>query len=182
MAPSFTHLKALSTKIDAKINKVKSSMHKTKAAANQTETTTQTEPNEEEAGETVATSEPKHNGEEAQDTMATEPKNNGKEGSELTQHSSCDSITKNEKAAKRQARREARKAKWAARRATFKAKSKKVGEALFLPAAVVLGVIFSPVILVVDAAICIFNGVVWVVVKIVDTMCCGPVLVCFLCK
>lgn len=166
MAPSFTHLKALSTKIDAKINKVKFSMHKTKAAANQTETTTQ----------------PKHNGEEAQETTATEPKHNGEEGSELVQHSSCDSINKNEKAAKRQARREARKAKWAARRATFKAKSKKVGEALFLPAAVVLGVIFLPLILVVDAVVCIFNGVVWVVVKIVDTMCCGPVLVCFLCK
>lgn len=184
MAPSFTHLKALSTKIDAKIDKVKSSMHKSKAAANQTETITQPKRNEKEAGETIATPEPNQNGEEAQETMATtKPKNNnGEEGSELVQQSSCDSTNKDEKTAKRQARREARKAKWAARRATFKAKSKKVGEALFLPTAVVLGVICSPVILVVDAVLCIFKGVIWVVVKIVDTVCCGPVLVCFLCK
>lgn len=163
MSPSFTHLKSLSAKIDAKLGKVKCNMRKTKSTADQTETITQLAPNEQETRETMATSEPDHSGEE---------------GHELVQHTSCGSPTKQEKAAKRQERREARKAKWAARRASFKTKSKKVAEALFLPTAVVLGIIFSPVILAVDAVICIFRGVVWLVVMIGNLM-CVPIVVCF---
>lgn len=280
MSPSFTHLKALRAKINSKIDKVKSSMHKTKAAVDETElnaqpkrvkgevqdaTTSDSEPNGEELQdfmvapkpnnndkETVVASEPNINGEEitaapkpvvtgeqgaqeiivtsepiinggedaqqimvapkpiingeeqdAQKTMvppkpiingngketvvASEPNINGEEGHELVELNR-DSTKKDEKAAKRQAKREARKerrqarkAKWAARGATFKEKSKKVGEAVFWCAAVGLGVILTPVFLVGDLCLCICKSVGWVVVKIVDTLCCGPVLVCCVC-
>lgn len=274
MSPSFTHLKALRVKINSKINKVKSSMHKTKAAVDETElnaqpkrvkreakdtTTSDSEPNGEElqeimvapkpknngedimvapkpnnngketvvasepnidgeeitaaskpiingedgAQEIIVTSEPIINGEEqdAQSTMVTpkptingeeimvapEPNTNGEEGHELVELNR-DATKKDEKAAKRQAKREARKArrqarkaKWSARGATFKKKSKKVGEAVFWPVAVAVGVICCPVMLAVDACLCIYKGVVWLVVKIFDTLCCGPVLVGLVC-
>lgn len=284
MSPSFTHLKALRAKINSKIGKVRSSMHKNKAAVDETElnaqpkcvmgkvqdsTSSDSEPDGEElqeimvapkpnnnGKETVVASEPNINGEEitaasqpiingeesAQETVialkpitnggaimvasepmingeeitvtsepiingeeedtqptivipkptinneetmvASEPNINGEEGHELGELNR-DANNKQEKAAKRQAKREARKerrqarkAKWAARGATFEEKSKKVGEAAFWPA---LGVIFCPVMLAVDACLCIYKGVVWVVVKIVDTLCCGPVLVGLVC-
>lgn len=301
MSPSFTHLKALRAKINSKIGKVKSSMHKNKAAVDETElnaqpkcvegkvqdsTNSDSEPNGEElqeiiaapkpnnnGKETVVASEPKINGEEitasskpitngevsaqqvmvapkpiingevtmitskptisgeegAQETVtapkpitnsraitvtsepiinseeedtqptivipkptinneetmvASQPNISGEEGHELGELNR-DANNKQEKAAKRQAKREARKerrqarkAKWAARGATFKEKSKKVGEAVFWPT---LGVILCPVMLALDACLCIYKGVVWVVVKIVDTLCCGPVLVGLVC-
>lgn len=150
--------------------------------------------------EITVTSEPIINGEEEdmqptkvipkptinnEETMvASEPNIKGEKGHELGELNR-DANNKQEKAAKRQAKREARKerrqarkAKWAATGATFKEKSKKVGEAVLWPA---LGVIFCPVMLAVDACLCIFEGVVWVVVKIVDTLCCGPVLVGLVC-
>lgn len=132
-----------------------------------------------ETQENAITSEPNTNGDEAKVSNATsEPETNGDEGHQPVQRTSCDSKNKYEKAAKRQARRDARKAKWAA----VRAKAKKIGEAMFLPVAMVVGIIFSPLILAVNVVVCIFKGVVWLVVKIVDLVCCGPVLVCFACK
>lgn len=133
--------------------------------------------------ENAINSEPKANGDEAKDTNATsEPETNGDEGHQPVQHTSCDKKNKHEKAAKRQARRDARKAKWATRLAAFKAKAKKVGEALFFPVALVVGIIFSPLILAMSVIVYILKGVAWLVVKILDLVCCGPVLLCFICK
>lgn len=76
MAPSFTHLKKLFSKADAKLQKVKCRLHKTKAVENQSEITIQpmaaVEPkptNKEEQGNT---SEPKLTNEEEQGN-ASEP-------------------------------------------------------------------------------------------------------------
>lgn len=86
--------------------------------------------------------------------------------------------SKKEKAEKRAARKEARKVKWAARRAAFKDKAHKVGEALFIPVAVVCGIVFGPLILAFDVCLCAFEAVVWLVVKIVDCL-SAPFVACF---
>lgn len=86
--------------------------------------------------------------------------------------------SKQEKSEKRAARKEARKAKWAARRAAFKDKAHRVGEALFIPVAVVCGIVFGPLILAFDVCLCAFKAVVWLVVKIVDCL-CAPFVACF---
>lgn len=86
--------------------------------------------------------------------------------------------SKKEKAEKRAARKEARKVKWATRRAAFKDKAHKVGEALFIPVAVVCGIVFGPLILAFDVCLCAFKAVVWLVVKIVDCL-SAPFVACF---
>lgn len=86
--------------------------------------------------------------------------------------------SKKEKAEKRAARKETRKAKWAARRAAFKEKTHKVGEALFIPVAGVCGIVFGPVILAFDVCLCAFKAVVWLVVKIFDCL-SAPFVACF---
>lgn len=91
MSPSFTHLKALRAEINSKIGKVKSSMHKNKAAVDETElnaqpkcvkdkvqdsTTSDSEPNGEELQEIMVAPKPNNNGEEI---MITPKPNNGGE-------------------------------------------------------------------------------------------------------
>lgn len=170
MAPSFTNLKNLSSKADAKLQKIKCRLHKTKAVDNKPETTV----------EPMAAVEPKLTNEEGQGNTS-EPNHTGEEGEELASSISSQASKKQEKMARREARREARKAKWAARRAAFKTKAKKVGEAVFLPCAVVLGILFAPVIIVVDLVWCVVSVVIGLVVRIFDLM-CAPFLVCFVCK
>lgn len=97
-------------------------------------------------------------------------------------HNRCDTKNKQQKPAKEQARREARRARWATRRTAFKCKAKKVGEAILLSTAVAGGVIFAPVILAVSVLFAVVKFLIWLVVKILDLLCCGPVLVCFVCK
>lgn len=171
MSPSST-LKTLSTKVNIKLEKVKCRMHKTKASDDNIKVNVEPIQSKEDVQKKVATIVPDQTGEE----------HTGEDGHELTPPKRCDTTNKQQKAANKQARREARKAKWAARRTTFKANAKKVGEALFLPAAVVGGIIFGPVILVVSFILTVVKMVVWLVMKILDLLCCGPVVVCFACK
>lgn len=130
MAGSLTQLKAKAT---AKLQKIKSSLHKTKVADKKSNATGEPQAaaelhNMEEQG---ANPEPETKVElkataEEQGTTS-EHDHTGKDGGKLTPSASSQESKKQEKKAKREARREVRKAKWAARRASFKPKAKKVG-------------------------------------------------------
>ncbi|KAG6358215.1 hypothetical protein INS49_014099 [Diaporthe citri] len=128
----------------------------------------------------TATINQEHTNEEEQN-ITMNPKRAGEEGQKLDHPSTFQKLNKQEKAAKRAARKQARKDKWAARRTNFKTKAKKLAEALFLPVAVVLGIVFAPLILVFDLFLCAVRSVVWLVVTAFELM-CAPLLVCFLCK
>ena len=166
MSPS-SAFKALTTKVNTKLEKVKCRLHKTKAAKDETQVTVEPSRVKEGVQETVITFIPEYTSEDSH---------------ELAQPPGCETRNKQQKTAKKQARREARKAKWAARRTIFKGNAKKVSEALFLPAAVVGGIVLAPVILVVDVVLFVVKLVVWLVMKIVDLLICGPALVRFVRK
>ncbi|KAG8158349.1 hypothetical protein KVR01_012110 [Diaporthe batatas] len=110
---------------------------------------------------------------------AASPNDTGADG---LQNSSAASSTKNlEKMAKRAGRRQARKAKWAARRTALKARSNKLVDAAFLPATIVSCILCSPLICVADITFTVIQGVVILIIRIVDVM-CAPVLVCIMCR
>lgn len=154
-------LKKLTMKLRAKLEKTQGSVHKKKTSAN--------------TGEAVI--EPKHSNEQVQNTIMNLKA--AEEGSQKVNNPGTrQKHSKKEKAEKRAARKEARKAKWAARRAAFKAKAHKVGEAMFIPVAVVCGIVFGPVILAFDVCLCAFKAVVWLVVQIANCL-SAPFVACF---
>lgn len=165
MSASNSTLKAFTAKIDAKLEKVKCRMHKAKASDKNSEVAIK----------------PKQANDEGQNVVM-EPMRSGEQGQQLIQTTGCDITIKQDKTAKRAARRQARKEKWATRRTEFKRAAKKIGKALFLPTAVVGGIVLAPVILVMDVVFLALNVVVGLVVRILDLIFCGPVLVCFVCK
>ncbi|KAL2276229.1 hypothetical protein FJTKL_01278 [Diaporthe vaccinii] len=196
MACSLTHLKTLSSKVDSKLQKIKSRLHKTKEPKTTVEPKATLELNLKERETTVepiTTVEPKTALEpntttsipkttnEGENGNTSGPNHNDEEGEELAPSTSSQTSLKQEKKSTRGARKEARKAEWASRHAAFKTKAKKLGEVVFLPCAVVVGIIFAPFIIVADMVLCVVNVAGWVVVKIFDLM-CAPFLVCFVIK
>lgn len=121
---------------------------------------------------------PGHTNDKGRD-ISTDPNDSGDEAQEPNSPASCQKLNKQEKAAKRAAKKEARKAKWAARRTAFKTEAKKIGEALFLPVALVLGIVCAPAILVFNLVLCVVNSVFWLVAKIRDLL-CAPFMLCWL--
>lgn len=111
--------------------------------------------------------------------ISTNPNHPGDEAQEPNNPASFQKPNEEGKAAKREAKKEARKAKWATRRAAFKTKAKKIGEALFLPTALVLGIVCAPAILVFNLVLCVVNSVFWLVAKILDLL-CVPFMLCWL--
>lgn len=111
--------------------------------------------------------------------ISTDPIHPGDEAQEPNSPASCQKPNKQEKVAKRAAKKEARKTKWATRRAAFKTKAKKIGEALFLPLALVLGIVCAPAILAFDLVLCVVKLVFLLVVKILDLL-CAPFMLCWL--
>lgn len=108
-----------------------------------------------------------------------------KKGADGVQNSSStnsqNSNKKLEKKAKRAARREARKAKWAAKRAALKTKSIKFVDAAIMPVAIVSCILCSPLICAADIVFTVIQGVVLLIIRIVDFM-CAPVFLCILCR
>lgn len=78
----------------------------------------------------------------------------------------------------KQARREARRAKWAARRASLKHLAKKAGKAIAISGAVVLGFIFGPILIVIDLAVAVVGLVIRLIMELVGLI-CAPFYVCF---
>lgn len=78
----------------------------------------------------------------------------------------------------KKARREARRVKWAARRASLKEFAKKAGKAVALSGGLILGLIFGPVLIVVDLAFAVVGLVVRLIMELVGLI-CAPFYVCF---
>lgn len=185
--------KTLATKVKTKLEKVKCRKHKSKASNDTTQVIAKPEANDvlAEFKAVVANMpkpanyhtrfiiEPNRSAKDAHEAVVdvATPEHTSEDG-----HNRCDIKTKQQGLSKKQACREARRAKWAARRTSFKCKAKKVGEAILLSAAVAGGLIFAPVILTVSILFAVVKFLIWLVVKILDLLCCGPVLVCFVCK
>lgn len=87
-------------------------------------------------------------------------------------------IEKTNKDDVKKARRESRRAKWAARRASLKEFAKKAGKAVVLSGAVILGIIVGPVIIVFDLVVSLLAIVIRLVVELL-TLICAPLLICF---
>lgn len=137
--------------------------HKTKCQPEikvQAETSVQPMPtNHEEQGNT---SEPSQSGEEEKPNPAA----------------SSNACKKLQKLARRAGRRQARKAKWASWRAAFKVRAHRFGDAAFLPVAIIGGVIFGPVLIAWDLAMCVVSVAGWIVVKVID-LTCAPFVACY---
>lgn len=154
-------LKKLTMKLRARLEKTQGSVHKKKASVNTGEAVIELKDSNEHVQNTIMNLKPAEESNQKIKNLGTHQK-----------------PSKEEKAEKRVARKEARKAKWAARSAAFKDKAHKVGEALFIPVAVVCGIIFGPVILAFDVCLCAFKAVVWLVVHIFDCL-SAPFVACF---
>jgi hypothetical protein len=176
MAPSLTKLKAIFSKVDAKLHNLKCKLHKNKTAGNKSETPVDAEVINMEQS---TTAEPMHTHEE--ESVTADPNHTGVDGEEINSSTNSQTSQKLEKKAKREARREARKAKWAARRAAFKTKTIKIVDASIVPVAVALLTIFSPVIIAADIVFVVVKGVVLLIVTIVGLL-CAPFLLCFMLK
>lgn len=79
----------------------------------------------------------------------------------------------------RKARRDVRRAKWAARRASLKQIVQKAGKFFALCGVVVLGLIFGPVIIILDLIVGLVAIVIRLVVELLGLI-CAPFYVCFL--
>lgn len=77
----------------------------------------------------------------------------------------------------KKARREARRAKWAGRRASLKRLAKKTGKAVALSGAVVLGIVFGPVIVIVDLAVSLVAIVIRLLLELVGLI-LAPFYIC----
>ncbi|KAG6358214.1 hypothetical protein INS49_014098 [Diaporthe citri] len=77
----------------------------------------------------------------------------------------------------KKARRDARRAKWAAKRESLKRLAKKAGKAVVLVGAVILGFIFGPIIIVVDLVLSLVALVIQLVLQLAGLI-CAPFLVC----
>lgn len=108
----------------------------------------------------------------------SEPSQSVEEGERPSPSANSRACKKLQKLARRAARREARKAKWAARRIAFRARAHRFGEAAFLPVAIIGGIIFGPVLIAWDLAMCVVSVAGWIVVKIIDLM-CAPFMACY---
>lgn len=84
----------------------------------------------------------------------------------------------NERDEAKASRREARRARWAARRASIKGFAKKTGKAVAITGAVVLGFIFGPVLIVIDLAVGLAVLVIRLLIGLVQLI-CVPSLICF---
>lgn len=78
----------------------------------------------------------------------------------------------------KKARQEARRAKWAARKASLKEFAKKAGKAVVISGAVILGIIVGPIIIVFDLAVSLLSVVIRLVVELLGLI-CAPFLICF---
>lgn len=81
----------------------------------------------------------------------------------------------------KKAKREARRAKWAAMRASLKQITKKAGKAVALSGAFILGFICGPILVVVDLAFLVVGIVIRVIMELVGLvgLICIPFYVCF---
>lgn len=81
----------------------------------------------------------------------------------------------------KKAKRETRRAKWAAMRASLKQIAKKAGKAVALSGAVILGFIFGPILVVIDLAFLLVGIVIRVIMELVGLvgLICIPFYVCF---
>lgn len=109
---------------------------------------------------------------------SSEPSQSGEEGEKLKPSANSKACKKLQKLARRAGRREARKAKWAARRVAFRARAHRFGEAAFLPVAIIGGIIFGPVLIAWDLAMCVVSVAGWIIIKIIDLV-CAPFMACF---
>lgn len=175
MSPSTITLKTFANKLESKLEKAKSKMHKSKTSDKTNKAIIKADQNNH------GVINPAQNNKEGHHTTV-EPEQSGVEGQEVSQPTSCTTMKKQDKAAKRAVRRQARKEKWTARCAAFKTKAKKVSNVLLLSTAAVGGIILAPVILVVDIVFFVLNTVLELVIRILDLIFCGPILVCFICK
>lgn len=78
----------------------------------------------------------------------------------------------------RKTKREARLAKWAARRASLKRIAKKAGKAVALSGACILGFIFGPILIVIDLALVLVSLVIKVIMELAGLVCL-PFYICF---
>lgn len=78
----------------------------------------------------------------------------------------------------KKAKRDARRAKWAGRRASLKRFAKKAGKAVALSGAVVLGFIFGPILIIIDLAVIVVGLVLRLIMELVGLI-CAPFYVCF---
>lgn len=151
IAPSTSALKKLSTKLEAKMEKAKCKLHMTKTFNKTNEIPVK----------------PDHT------NKAAQPKRTGW-AVELFEKQERAAM----KTANKVAKKDARKARWAARRISLKGKSGKVGKALLIPVAAVLGVVLAPLILAIDVAWGVLCLAFWLLVKILDII-CAPFVCCY---
>lgn len=78
----------------------------------------------------------------------------------------------------RKNKREARRAKWAVRRASLKRIAKKAGKAIALSGACILGFIFGPILIVIDLVLVLVGLVLKVIVELAELVCL-PFYICF---
>lgn len=112
----------------------------------------------------------------------SEPNQSGEEGERPNLSTNSRECKKLQKLARRAGKREARKAKWAARRIAFRARAHRFGEVAFLPVAITAGIIFGPVLIAWDLAMCVVSVAGWIVVKIIDLICAPFVACVYICR
>ncbi|POS78018.1 hypothetical protein DHEL01_v203588 [Diaporthe helianthi] len=150
--------KKLTTKLDAKLEKARLKMHKTKSMHKHGKTITKPEQTNLAQQVNLKTVElyhdkvqklPQTNETEQRDAM--ELQRVGDEVQQISQTTSRETTKQQNKAARR-------KGKWAARRTAFKSNAKKVGKALLWPVVIVGGFIIALVYLVAEI---VFSGSAW---------------------
>ncbi|KAJ0116726.1 hypothetical protein J7T55_009876 [Diaporthe amygdali] len=151
MSPRVCSIKKFTTKLDAKIEKLKLKMRSTQAAKD----------NEEKLVITKL-------------IITPNLKTVGESSDGDNQSISPASTVEQQKKAKR----EARKAKWAARRTQFKQKANKTAKAIAKPLLIILGAIFGPVLLAIDLVIWLIALVVKLVLSILVLL-FAPFYYCF---
>lgn len=87
-------------------------------------------------------------------------------------------LEENKQGDAKQTKRDARRAKWAARRASLKRFAKKAGKAVAISGAVVLGFIFGPILIIIDLAVAVVGLVLRLLMELVGLI-CAPFYVCF---
>lgn len=112
----------------------------------------------------------------------SEPRQTGEEGERPNPSSNSRACQKLQKLARRAGKREARKAKWAARRIAFRARAHRFGEVAFLPVAITAGIIFGPVLIAWDLAMCVVSVAGWIIIKIFDLICTPFVACVYICR
>ncbi|KAH8745262.1 kinase-like domain-containing protein [Diaporthe sp. PMI_573] len=171
--PDYLYL--LTIKLKTNLEKAKSRIPKSNASKEINEAAIKADSTNRTVVEPTHTSEKGH-------LINMEPEYASGAAQELPQLTSSAAINEQDKSARRVARRQTRESKWVTRCAAFKLKAKKVAEALFLPAAVIGGIILAPVILVIEIVWFALRVVFELVVRILGLVFCGPVLVCIVCK